>query len=128
MAAAVLPIVSLIAAAQPVLEPVIQALVMGVENLFGGAGTGPAKLLTVVNAVLGIAGQMGTSGKLPGELDAGSVTSMVQTVVGNLKAQGVLTPAIAAAVAAQPIASAVAATGTYQITGGNLILTMTPKP
>jgi hypothetical protein len=122
MAAAALPV---LAAAAPILLPIVQNLVMGVEHLFG-AGTGPTKLDTVLKALTPVAAALSTAGTITGTLDAPSLTALVQSVVSNLKAQGVLNPSTAAIVAAQPVASSMPTSGTFQISGGTLQLTMKP--
>lgn len=120
---AALAIGPIIAAASPLLIPLIQSLVMHAENLFG-AKTGGTKLETVVNAVLPIAQQLAASGKLPGQLDAGSITAMVESVVQNFKAQNILNPDTAKTVATQSIATATAGPGgqSFKISGGTLQL------
>lgn len=94
MAAAAVP---LIAAALPLLAPVIGAIVMGVEHLVQGKNQGPSKFDMVLQAVLQIVEKLGAAGTIPGQMDANSVAAMIQAVVTQLKAAGVLTPENAAA-------------------------------
>lgn len=118
MAALAIPI---IAAASPLLTPLIQSLVMYVEHRFG-AKQGPTKLDTVVNAVLPVAVSLATAGQIPGQLDAAHVAAMVEAVVQRLKDAGVLNPETAAVIAAQPIAVSTLPTGTLRVTGGTFQL------
>lgn len=87
----------LIAAAIPLLQPLISNLVMHVEKLFG-AKTGSTKFQTVLDAILPIATSLGTAGKLPGQLDAATIGTLIESTVQSLKASGVLNPTTADAV------------------------------
>jgi uncharacterized protein (DUF697 family) len=88
VAAAIIPVVL---AAAPLLQPLITSLVTHVEHLFG-AKTGPTKFDVVLNAVTKAAEDLSAAGKLPGVLDSQSITAMIQTVVADLQAAGVLNP------------------------------------
>lgn len=105
--------VPLIAAAAPLLTPLIESLVTHVETLFG-AKTGPTKFDVVLQAVGKAAQDLGAAGKLPGQLDTATIATMIETVVQNLKAAGVLNPNIKPA---DSVPSAVRAPGTYNFTG-----------
>lgn len=90
MAAAIVPV---IAAAIPLLRPVIKGLISGVQRIFGhNQGQGPTKLQTVVNATMTVVEQMATAGKIPGHLDAAAIASIVEAVVQEMKATGELPP------------------------------------
>lgn len=118
MAGAIIP---LAVAAAPLLEPLVKALVMRVEHLFG-AKTGPTKLDAVLAALTPVVGQLATAGKLPGQLSPSDLLALVENVVRALKGAGVLNPDTAAVVAAQPIAVSSVPTGPIRITGGTLQL------
>jgi hypothetical protein len=66
----------------------------------------------VLGAVTKTAQDLSTAGKLPGQLDAATIATMIETVVQNLKSAGVLNPNIKPADAV-PTATA----KTYQIAG-----------
>ena len=118
MAAAVIPI---IAAAAPLLTPLIQRLVLGVESLLGPK-TGPAKSAAVVGALQPIVSALSTAGAIPGQLDPASLTAMVESVVQALSASGVLNPQAAGAILAQPVGVSTMQPGTLRIVGGTLQL------
>jgi len=118
MATAIIPI---IAAAAPLLTPIISALIMRVEHLIG-AGNGSTKSSMVVNAVLPIAQALATAGKIPGQLDATSLLPIVESIFQSLQAAGVVNPETAAVLAAQPIGVSTLPPGTLRITGGTLQL------
>jgi hypothetical protein len=100
MAAAIIPI---LAAAAPLLTPLIRTLAVHVEHLFG-ARTGPTKFDVVLQSVLKAADAMATGGQIPGRLDPASIAAMVQTVVQQLQSAGILTPeASSALVSATPL-------------------------
>jgi hypothetical protein len=104
--------VPLIAAAAPLLTPLIESLVTHVESLFG-AKTGATKFGVVLGAVTKAAEDLGTSGKLPGQLDAATIATMIETVVQNLKSAGVLNPNIKPADAVPTTPKG----GTFSVTG-----------
>lgn len=117
MAAALIPILT---AAAPLLSPLIQSIVLHVERLFG-AGTGPQKLTTAVNTILGIADDLSKSGKIPGVLDPASITGLIQATVTDLKSRGILTPDLATSIiSAQASTSTIPPTSTLKITGGTI--------
>jgi len=89
LAAAIIPILS---SAIPLLRPYIISLVTHVEHLFGPK-TGPTKFDAVLKALLDAASKLSTAGKLPGTLDPGSAGSMIESIVQELKALGILNPA-----------------------------------
>ncbi len=105
----------LITAAAPLLMPVIADLVTRVEHLFG-AKSGPTKLGTVVNAVTPIAEQLSTAGAIPGQLDAASITAMIEAVIQSLKAGGLL-GGPAPGGSGVPAASAQVQPGSYAVSG-----------
>lgn len=107
MAAAIIPVV---AAALPVIQPILTNLIHLVEVHFG-AGTGPTKLDTVISAGTAIAENLATAGKLPGKLDAATIGTVAQGIVSQLNANSQLSPQ----------KSAAALAGTAQ----NLVLTGT---
>ena|SRR5579864_2184689 len=119
MAAAILPIIS---AAAPLVVPLIEKLVMGIEHLIQGKGQGPTKATTVINALLPIFDALSTAGIIPGKLDPTSIAAMVENVVQSLKSQGILNPQVAAQVHSQPILSSAPSSGTFKISGGSLTL------
>ena len=131
MAAIAIP---LLVAAAPLLEPVIRYVVLNMEHLFG-AGTGPQKLSTAVTTMLGIANDLSKAGKIPGTLDAASVTGLIQAIVTDMKNRGVLTPELATSIitaqaAAMPPTQNMGATTTttFKIVGGTLQVASTPAP
>lgn len=88
MAAAIIPI---IAAAAPLLKPIIEGLIMNVQKLFGhDNGTGPTKAASVIEAALVIADKLSTAGKIPGVVDATTIATMMETIINELKAKGLL--------------------------------------
>ena len=92
-------IIGLVGAALPILTPFLTSAIHHVEVLFG-AGTGPTKLDTVVNAGLQLAGSLSTAGKIPGTIDVATMTTFVQTLVQELQAQGLLNPTSSASIIA----------------------------
>jgi uncharacterized protein (DUF697 family) len=119
MASAIVPI---IAAAAPLLTPLIHSLVLRVEGLFGSK-TGPVKLDAVVAALSPIVTQLATSGKIPGQLSPADIAALVESIVQMLKSSGLLNPDTAAALAAQPIGVSTLPPGTMlRIVGGTLQL------
>lgn len=89
----------LIAAAIPLLTPLVAGLVNHVEVLFGPK-TGPAKFSVVLACVAAVAAQLSTAGTLPGQLDPASIGAMIESVVQELKSKGVLNPQSSAGVIA----------------------------
>lgn len=88
MAGAIIPI---IAAAAPLLKPVIENLVLGVQRLFGhNNGTDTTKAASVIEAALVIADKLSTAGKIPGVVDATTIATMMETIISELKAKGLL--------------------------------------
>jgi hypothetical protein len=88
MAAAVIPI---IAAATPLLRPIIKGLISGAQRIFGhNNGTGATKAQTVIDAALTVAEKLATAGKIPGHLDAAFIASLVEALVQEMKAAGEL--------------------------------------
>lgn len=88
MAAAIIPI---IAAAAPLLKPVIKDLVLNAQKLFGhNNGTGSTKAQTVIDAAVSIAEKLSTAGRIPGLIDPSSIAVMVESIVQELKGSGVL--------------------------------------
>lgn len=77
----------------PIIKPLIESLVTHVEHLFG-AKTGPTKFQSVLDAVTPILAQLSTAGKIPGTIDTSSVQMLIESVVQELKATGVLNPSI----------------------------------
>jgi len=119
MAAAVIPI---IAAAAPLLQPLISSLVMHVEHIFGHK-TGPTKFDNVLTAVLKTASDLATAGKIPGQLDPSSIATMIESVVQDLKARGVLNPETAASVVqAQSNTASIPQSLTLKVLSGSLQL------
>lgn len=94
-AAAIIPIIApeLISAAIPLVKPVIQSLVLHVEKLFG-TKTGPDKFKNVLQAVTPIVESLATSGRIPGTIDGVAIGSLIESVVQEFKALGVLTPTV----------------------------------
>lgn len=90
MASAIVPI---LAAAAPLLTPLIESLIQKVETIFPKAGSGATKMTAVVNAIQPVANQLSASGAIPGQLDAASITTMAETILQQLKTSGTLTPA-----------------------------------
>lgn len=118
MAAAIVPVAaSAIAAALPIITPLLTSLIHHVEVLFG-AGTGPTKLDTVIQAGSQVVSQLAGSGKIPANLDAASIGTIVQTLVQDLNAKGSLNPQASASAIASPGLQTLMLTGT---------LTATPK-
>ncbi len=77
------------------------SLATHVERLFG-AKTGPTKFDNVLTTTLKVAQDLGTAGKIPGQLDPQSVAVLIQSVVSDMKAKGLLTPEIAPSVSTSP--------------------------
>lgn len=92
MATAVL-LPTLISAALPLVTPLIQALVVHVEKLFG-AKTGQQKFQSVLSAVIPVIDALSAAGKIPGTIDGVAVGSIIESVVQDLKAKGILNPSI----------------------------------
>lgn len=111
MAAAIIPIIT---AAAPLLTPLIETLVQKVEGLFG-AKNGATKFQSVLDAVLPIAQQLSTAGKIPGPMDPTAIGTMIETVVQNLKAQGQLPSG--SATTAVPVAATAMTPGAYSFSG-----------
>ncbi len=118
MAAAIIPI---IAAAEPILAPLIHRLVLFVESKFGPK-TGPTKFSTVVAAIGPVANALATAGLIPGTLDGVSIAALVQSVVQSLQSTGILNPATAAVINAQPIGVGTGSPSTIRVIGGTLQL------
>ena len=93
---------------------------MGVEHLFGHK-TGPTKFDIVFQTILKTAQDLATAGKIPGQLDNASIASLIESIVQELKAQGVLTPEIATTIMSNS-ASAMIGGKTVKIIGGSLQL------
>lgn len=131
MAAAVIPVV---AAAAPLLMPLIQSLVTHVEHLFG-AKTGADKFALVLQSTIAAADKLSAAGKIPGTLDPASIATMIQTLVSQLNANGVLTPENAAnavskgsVIQTSPgISVPLGSVTTLSIVGGSLQLSASPK-
>lgn len=88
MAAAIIPVIaSTITALSPLVPPIIQ----GVEALFGPK-TGPTKLQTAVDMLGKAAEALAAAGKIQGIPDLSTLTTLVQSSVDALKAQGQLPP------------------------------------
>jgi uncharacterized protein (DUF697 family) len=104
--------IPLISAAVPLLTPLIESLVTHVESMFG-AKTGPTKFDAVLTAVSKVAADLGTAGKIPGQLDTASLATMIETVVQQFKADGILTPSVQPA----PAVTAAPKPGTFQVSG-----------
>lgn len=121
MAAAIIPLVT---AAIPLLTPLVMSLVTHVEHLFG-AKTGATKFDNVLTSTLKVAQDLGTAGKIPGQLDPQSIAVLIQSVVSDMKAKGLLTPEIAPSVSTSPgssvaTLSAPAGASAMTIIGGSL--------
>jgi len=126
MATAIIPIIAaaapLVRAAYPILKPIAEKLILGVEHLFG-AGNGPqVKMPAVLGALGPIAAALGTSGKIPGQLDASGLAAIAESVVQSLKDAGLLTPEAASAIMSQPTGVSTVSPGTLRIIGGTLQL------
>jgi len=110
MATAIIPIV---VAAAPLLQPLINSLIIHVEKLFG-AKTGTTKFDNVLQATLKTATDLSTAGKIPGTLDPATIAMMVEAEVQSLKAAGVLTPEIATQIVNNTSAAKMAIAGVSQ--------------
>lgn len=108
--------IPLIAAGYPIVKPLIISLVAHVEHLFG-AKTGATKLQAVLDAITPIATALGTAGKIPGQLNAETLTAYINTVVADLNKQGVLNAASAAKLSTTPAGTVVKSGGTSTLTG-----------
>lgn len=117
MAAAVIPIV---AAAAPLIIPLIKSAVLHVEALFGHK-TGPTKFEVVLAYVAKLAEALSTAGKIPGTLDASSIAALIESIVQQMKADGILTPEVAGPLVTSANASLTMGT-TLHIMGGTLQL------
>lgn len=128
MATAIIPIIS---AAAPLLTPLIHSLVTQVEHLFG-AKTGPTKFDLVLQSVTTAAEKLATAGKIPGQIDSAIIATMIQTLVSQLNANGVLTPENAAQAVAKGGVVGVAGTGivptVLNVVGGSLQLAIPAPP
>ena len=114
MASIAIPVATaLIQAALPVLTPLAQNLIVHAEALWG-AKTGTTKFNWVFDALSAAAAALGTAGKLPGQLDAGTIGTIVETNVQDIKAKnGGQVPTTAAP---SPVAST-PKPGTFQVSG-----------
>lgn len=81
--------IPLIASAVSALLPQIPGIVQAVEGWFGG-GQGPTKLATALDMTSAAANRLATAGKIDGIPDATTLTTLVETVVQQLKSQGLL--------------------------------------
>lgn len=92
MATAVL-LPTLLSAAIPLVTPLVQSLVLHAEHLFG-AKTGQQKFQSVLSAVTPVVDALSAAGKIPGTLDGVAISSIIESVVQNYKASGVLNPSV----------------------------------
>jgi hypothetical protein len=92
MAAAIL-LPTLLSAAIPLVTPLVQSLVIHAEHLFG-AKTGQQKFQSVLAAVTPVVDALSTAGKIPGTLDGVAISSIIESVVQDLKAKNILNPSV----------------------------------
>ncbi len=94
--------IPLIAAAVPLLQPLIEKLVLGVQGLFG-SGTGETKASTALAMLQKVVEQLAAAGKLQGVPDATALATMIETVVQQLKASGQLPGPVASPAAGKRV-------------------------
>lgn len=112
-AAAVITLAPLVV---PILKPIVTSLVVHLEHLFG-TKTGPTKFATAVSTTLGIADQLAAAGKIPGSIDGVTVSTLVESVVQELKSANILTPSITppSVIGGIPTGASVNVTGTLTL-------------
>lgn len=113
MAAAIIPLI--LSAAVPLVKPLISSLVLHVEGLFG-AKTGPQKFQSVLDAVTPIVNALSAAGILKGTMDTTSLSTLIESIVQDLKAQGVLTPATLPNLNSTGVSGAYKISGTFTLT------------
>lgn len=87
MASIAVPVATaLIQAALPILTPLAQTLISHAEALWGEK-TGTVKFNWVFDALSTAATALGTAGKLPGQLDAGTIGTIIETSLQDIKAK-----------------------------------------
>lgn len=114
--AAIIALAPLISAAIPVIKPVIQSLVLHVEKLFG-AKTGPDKFKAVLQAITPIVDAMATSGRIPGTIDGVAVSSLIEAVVQEFKATGILNPSVNPTTLPTPAGAGAPLGSSYKLSG-----------
>lgn len=97
------------------LLPQIPSIARAVEGLFG-AGAGDKKLPALVKAVSGLAADMVTANKLPSVPDPIALTSMVETKVQQMIADGEL-PSSTKPVTVIPAKTLIPSAGKYSLVG-----------
>lgn len=125
MAGALIALAPTIVSGVAALLPEVPKIIQAVEGWFGD-GQGPTKRETAVDMTTAAANRLATAGKIDGIPDATTITTLVETIVQQMNAQGLLgKPAQSpAATPATPPAAAVPQVKTLNLPPGQYLLTI----